>query len=470
MASLNTVERLIADLNTAPWHLGFPAGRAAVIGSDLGRQVWESREGSQLLEYLLGDDTLGRWFSPPPDSAPIELQFMLASVVDRWAASGESAEEFVTTYALEILDTLREPNPVCAGLALAHGLVVDGPVEFPYGLAVAPATPEQLHSLPASVRLSPVDVIRLPRQPAAFLISSTAASRAEFGPFAATTALASARINVERLRTAIWVATGVLPGRGHTFLWHSSPYPAGPFERIPALPEQRWGRDPRESGAAPVDGSLVWQVVARLGVIWGAAEAIIDDETDRALWIANGVYLPPVLESADARTTVLLSYAAIDGLLRNEDDDDSRLIPRVAWLIGASVEDRRSMQKLLDRLQKIRGPVAHGRAPRLADASAAIGQRISADELSARGLFATDDLERTLRTRCLDLFRRVFVAYLWLVIDAEVDPTNRSRPVLQAGLPRKEILSLLERAARNDAAAQTLLSHRIPELAREGPP
>lgn len=108
---LGTVERLIPDLGAAPWHLAFPAGRATVIGSDVGRQVWENHEGGQVLDYLLSDETLRGWFSPPPDSAPIDLQFMLASVVDRWAASGEPSDGFAVTHAVEILDAIREPNP-----------------------------------------------------------------------------------------------------------------------------------------------------------------------------------------------------------------------------------------------------------------------------------------------------------------------------------------------------------------------
>jgi hypothetical protein len=465
-AFLDSVRRLIPNLGSAPWHLGFPAGRGTVIGSELGQQVWEEPEAVELMEYLLADETLRAWFSPPPGFAPVELQFILASVVDRYAASHRPAGEFAAASAAEILEAMHHPNPACVGFALAHGVAVERYVELPYGLAVAPATQEQLRSLPARTGISQIDAMRLPGQPAMFLICSTAASRADFGAFAAMTALGFARIGLEHLRTAIWLATAVMPGRSDTFLWHNSPYPAAPFERIPALPEQRFVRGSTPHGqVTTIDGSLLWQAVARLGIIWNEAEGVIDSETMLSLWVAQ-TYVSPALEWADAFMTLLMSYATIDGLLLRKNDDDSRLGHRVAWLIGASDHDRRQIRKFITGLRELRGDIAHGERPDLLRLSTVLGRQVSEDELSDRFPILRTELQSLLRQRCLGLLRRVLVAYLWLVVDAVVDPENPLRPGLQAGVTRGAILDLLESASKNDSAAQRLLSRQVPEAAR----
>ena len=274
---------------------------------------------------------------------------------------------------------------------------------------------------------------------------------------------------MERLRTAIWFATSVIPGKGDTFLWHNSPYPPGPLERIPALPEQQFGRAVGQAEPTAVDGPLLWQVVARLGAIWHGPEGTIDDETMLALWVAK-TYVSPALEWADALMTLLLSYAAMDGLLLAKHDDDTRLGPRVAWLLGASDKDRRTARRLVGDLRELRGDIAHGRRPDLLRLSSVLGQPITEDELSARFLLVRDELQSLLRRRCLTLLRRVLLAFLWLAVEAQADPLAPMRPILQAGLTRREILDLLERAAKNDAAAQKVLLQRIPEVARGGGP
>jgi hypothetical protein len=284
---------------------------------------------------------------------------------------------------------------------------------------------------------------------------------------AGATAFAFAAIALERLRTAIWFATGVVPGKGDTFLWHVSPYPTGPFERIPARPEERLVRGAGRGEPCTVDASLLWQVIARLGVIWDAPEGIIDDETMRSLWVAN-TYLSPSLAWADALMTLLMSYATMDGLLLAKDDDDMRLGPRVAWLLGTNDEDRRTIRRFVSDLRELRGDIAHGRRPDLLGVSSALGQPITEDELSARFLLVRDELQSLLRQRCLGLLRRVLLAFLWLTVEVRTDPLEPMRPILQAGLTRNEILNLLESAEKNDAAAQALLLSRIPEAARGG--
>ncbi len=465
---LAVVQQRIPNVNTAPWHLGFPAGGDSLAGSDVGQEIWATPEGQGLVEYLLTDPALREWFAPP-DSVVVELRFSLASVVEQWANSGTAADEFGATRASEILDAIRAPQVVCRGVSLVYGVALDqGGVELPYGLGISPGTADTLRGLLPRLGGSFKDLIRAPNRPALLLVSRSAASRSEMRGFAASWADGSCRISLERLRTAIWLASGALPARGDMYLYHESPYPAIPFERISPTPEQRFPTEFGPSGEAVLDGAFLSDVLVRMGGIWGTTEPHLEGEAIEALWVADGTYLHQALEVADASSTVLMAYAAMDGLLRNEKEHDSVVIRRVGTLIGRSDADRRAVRRLIERLQRIRGAVAHGKRPRLADVAQAIGRQVSRAELAERGIVADRELNIRLRARCLDVLRRVLVSFLWLTVEGEPWPGGAHRPRAKLGLTREQVLKTLDRAHNGDSEALTALEANTPVALRGG--
>ncbi len=109
------------------------------------------------------------------------------------------------------------------------------------------------------------------------------------------------------------------------YLFDESPYAAIPFERISPMPEQRFPEDFDPSGEASLDSGFLSEVLVRMGAVWRMTEPDVGGEAVEALWVADGIYLPQALEFPDSSSTVLMAYAAIDGLLRDKTDDDSRL-------------------------------------------------------------------------------------------------------------------------------------------------
>jgi hypothetical protein len=466
---LAIVRQSVPNVQAAPWHLGFPAGGPTLVGSDVGREIWATPEGQRLVDYLLTDPALREWFAPPPDSVLVELRFFVASVVEKWASSGAPADDFAATRASEILDAIRSPQVVCRGASLVYGVALDqGLIQLPYGLSITPATADTWATVLPRLGVSITDLIRAPNRPALLLTSSVAASRTEMPGFAASWADGDCRIWLERLRTAIWLASGVLPARGDMYLFQESPYPALPFDRISPPPEQRFPQDLSLGGEARLDGAFLSDVLVRMGAVWGTTEAHVGGEAVEALWVADGTYLPQALEFPDSSSTVLMAYAAIDGLLRDKTDDDSRLAPRVGCLIGGSNDDRRAVRRFVDRLRNIRGEVAHGKRPHLADVAGAIGRDVADAALAERGIFADQELNRLLRRRCLDVLRRVLVSFLWLTVEGEPWPGDTHRPRAWLGLTREQVLKTLDRAHNGDSEALTALEGKIPRVLRGG--
>jgi hypothetical protein len=252
------------------------------------------------------------------------------------------------------------------------------------------------------------------------------------------------------------------------YLFHESPYPAIPFESISPPPEQRFPQDLSVGGEARLDGAFLSDMLVRMGAVWGTAEPHLEGEAIGAFWVADGTYLPQALEFPDSSSTVLMAYAAMDGLLRDKADDDSRLARRVGWLIGDSNEDRRAVRRFVDRLRSIRGEVAHGKRPHLADVAGAIGRDVAAAALAQRGIFADQELNRLLRRRCLDVLRRVLVSFLWLAVEGEPWPGGGHTPTARLGLSRGQVLKTLDSAHRGDTDALTALEGKIPLVVRGG--
>jgi len=252
------------------------------------------------------------------------------------------------------------------------------------------------------------------------------------------------------------------------YLYHESPYPAIPFERISPTPEQRFPTEFGPSGEAVLDGAFLSDVLVRMGGVWGMTEPHLEGEAIEALWVADGTYLHQALEVADASSTVLMAYAAMDGLLLDKTDHDSRLVPRVGCLIGGSVDEQRAVRRFIQHLQEIRGAVAHGKRPRLADVAGAIGRDMADAALAERGIFADQELKRLLRRRCLDVLRRVLVSFLWLTVEGEPWPGGTHRPRASLGLSREQVLKTLDRAHRGDSDALSALEGKAPAVVRGG--
>jgi hypothetical protein len=463
---LEIVRQSVPNLQAAPWHLGFPAGGPTLVGSDVGRDIWATPEGQGLVEYLLMDPALRQWFAPP-DSVLVELRFCLASVVEQWVNSGAPAAEFGATRAWEILEALRAPQVVCTGVSLLYGVALDqGGLELPYGLSISPGTADRLRGLLPRLGGSFKDLIRAPNRPALLLVSRSGASRSEMRGFAASWADGNCRISLERLRTAIWLASGALPARGDMYLYHESPYPAIPFEWISPPPEQRFPQEVSVAGEARLDGAFLSDVLVRMGAVWGTAEPRLGGEAIDAFWVADATYLPHALEFPDSSSTVLMAYAAIDGLLRDKTDDDSRLAPRVGCLIGRANDDRRAVRRFVDRLRNIRGEVAHGKRPHPDDVAGAIGRDVADAALAERGIFADQELNRLLRRRSLDVLRRALASFLWLTVEGEPWPGGTHRPRARLGLSREQVLKTLDSAQSGDSEALAALEGRIPRVLR----
>ena len=466
---LRIVPQSIPDLEAAPWHLGFPAGGPVLVGSDLGREVWDAPEGQRLVEYVLTDLARQQWFAPPPESFWAEVRFCLASVVEQFANCGAPVEEFAAERASDILDSMRASEVVCTSLCSVYGIGLDqGGAGLPYGLSIDLATDDALRTILPRLGASLADLIRRPNLPGLLLRCRTSVSRAEWRGLAAGTAAAACRIELDRLRTAIWLASGVLPAWSDMWLFDESAYPAVPFQRISPTPEQRFPGESGFSAGVLLDSGFLSEVLVRIGAISGMTEPHLTGEAIDALWVAEGTYLRLALEVADARAAVLMAYAAMDGLLLNEKEDDSLLISRAACLIGGSNADRRAVRRLVDRLQRIRGAVAHGKKARLADAAAAVGRHVSLEELAKRGIFADRGLNVVLRARCLDVLRRVLVSFLWLTVEGQPWPGGSDRPRAELGLSREKVLEILDRAHRGDKEALGLLEAKIPAVVRGG--
>ena len=109
-----------------------------------------------------------------------------------------------------------------------------------------------------------------------------------------------------------------------------------------------------------------------------------------------------------------------------------------------------------------------GKRPHLGDVAAAIGRGVAAEELAERGIFADQELNRLLRGRCLDVLRRVLVAFLWLTVEGEPWPGGADRPRAKLGLTREQVLKTLDRAHNGDSEALTALEVNIPVALRGG--
>jgi len=451
---LRLVQALDEDPRAVAEHLRFPNWNGILAGSELGAGLWASTEGQHLVACLFSDQELKEWFSPPPDSRLIEIWSRAASFVRAWADSGTEPESFCAQWAAAFLAALKPESVAVASVQFFYGATLQDNVELVGGhLYIEPSSVEQLRQWLGYTGCREVELLRIPRQPIAMAVTICQSSTAHFPPpVLATTVAGFTRVVLERLRYDLWLVTGVLPRPGHTWVFEQSPFPHQPLEHFaPGLREDfgNWLQDPP---FADVDNIILIGVVSRFGFL---------DEDDCPEEVAEPLrmawrYAVPAIESPDTRMALLLSYAAIDGLLRMRGEDDSRVSSRVARLIQAGAGEGRRIRRLMDRWRVLRGYAAHGH-PMPEDVLLAFLEEtaLPTDLLSDR------QYRIKMRRRCLQLLRRVFVVMLHLGVVLEGVPTHP-----EPRLARSQVLELLDRANQGDTSAVAELESLTPDWAR----
>ncbi|HEX9641556.1 MAG TPA: hypothetical protein VGB13_09605, partial [Candidatus Krumholzibacteria bacterium] len=189
----------------------------------------------------------------------------------------------------------------------------------------------------------------------------------------------------------------------------------------------------------------------------GGAEAVTEEHM-MPLWVAN-TYVHVGVDSADSLMTVLLSYAATEGLLLRKEDQDSRLGPRLSLLIATDGVEQRRLRKLVARWTELRGYAAHGQRPPVGAVAKFLEEDPSA--LPAGAFFGLDTVRQAAAIRASNVLRRVFLAFLFSMFSLD----EYGRPVPH--LSRNEVLELLEKAAQGDSHAAAHIVAEVPQAVRE---
>ncbi|MCH8066202.1 MAG: hypothetical protein IIC90_10305 [Chloroflexi bacterium] len=442
-------------------YLRFPAhDRSTLSGSRLGQDVWDHPTARHLIDVLLEDDELNRWFGPglgtPPELRLTELRSQIASLVAAWDESNLTANQVVDSWATLFLEAVKNPEPACSRVRVLYGVEVEKRIELPTGIAVEPASSESLERFLTHAGGTKRETLRIPQRPAVFVLTFTQARREEFGSFAATTANGWADVLAENARWDIWMATGVLQRLGDAYVSEPSRFPVISPERLLASQRETHAHA-MDSDVAQLDAEIFVDIATRMAALRGE-----DDEFPAEpvvpLWVAN-TFIHPAIDTPDELMTVLLGYAGCEGLLLRREDDDSRFGPRLAMLIGADVEEVRRLRRVAARWTELRGFAAHGQRPPLEAVAAYLEQPVSNADLGG-SLLGADRLRQAAGSRASHLLRRVFLAFLFCSVI--VDDTG-----LRIGLSRDELLDIIERALSGEQAAQAEIKGRVPSFVRE---
>ena len=450
--SLNQAKSLVAE------HLRYPAfAHSTLVGSEFGRDLWEQPASKKLIGSLLEDDDLGRWFTPPPDSALNELRSQLASLVAAWESRSVAPQQFVAECADPFLRAVRNNEPACSAVRILYGIEVTNRVELAPGLALEPGSPQRLKEAIATTGGLETDALRLLRRPSIFVAASNKARRDEMGPFAATMAWAwTLEVMTENVRWAVWLVTGVLPRLGDAYAFEHSEFPIMPLQRYPAsLRETHAHAMDRED--ALVDSAFLCQVYERMAVVRGEDEAF-PEQVMLPLWVANN-FIPPAIDATDRLLTVVLAYAATDGLLLRKGDHPSRLGPRLALLIQRDKQEGRRLRRAVKRWGSLRDFGAHGERPPV-ETVQAFSEDASSIEPWADSLAGDPRIWYAAGSRAANLFRRVFLAMLFCCVTIS---DHACRP----GLTRDDIVGVLDRAAAGDDIAERQIASIVPKFVRD---
>jgi len=434
------------DLERAADHVHYPADpNTTLVGSVLGQAMWESAEGKQLISLLLTDPILNAWFGGQHVNL-VELQAILASAIRSWAASNQSADEFSRHQAQNVLQALKRPDWPCWTIGVAYGVTAGQRLDLPRSYSIDPDVDRALSNAAANGAVTELHLARMNKGFGCLFLYGASADREMFGPFAATTAMAWGQVAFETLKKAIWLASGVSPVVGDVLVTDASSYPVVPLRHLPA-PLQTYPVTPRPLDEGEV--ALLATCLLRIEFVREDGPEM-DPETELQLRLALS-HVDTILRLADRLVAALLVYVALEGLLLNADDDESRLGQRVAWLVGVDTGERRSLRRLMSAYRELRGNLAHGKRPRLQDLETMLGRKVSPDEVHAYFTWSGHETGELLKERCRELLRKVLLSFLTLVTNVE------SSEAVSVAATRRETIETLEAAIHRHEPARKLL-------------
>lgn len=455
LAFLRMVDNVGQEKKLVAEHLRYPAFEFSTLsGSDFGRSIWESAEARNVVERLLEDNDLHRWFAPDsgpnPQTRLNELRAHIASLVGRWSEVDFTPEKATDSWANSLLDALRNPEPVCSRVRILYGVQVSERIDLGGGLALETASLDGLRNFLRQTGAIARDEFRIPSQPATVVLATASSKREEFGAFAATMANGWADVLADNVRRSLWMATGIIPRMGDSYVFDHSEFPVSPSERLPASVRETHPGD-SSSLTSAVNPQVLREIHSRLECL------LLGKDPFLPLGAAN-TFIDPVLTSTDEVIRLLLAYAGCDGLLLRKEDDDTRLGLRLAFLIGADVEEERRLRRTVNIWRDLRGLAAHGQRPSVEQIAGFLEQTIDPSEWG-ESLLGSDEIKRAAGKRALALLRRVFLGMLFCMVDLSQDG-------VVPALSREAVLKLLEQAAAGDDSSRQAIKVRVPDFVR----
>ncbi len=459
---LEFIDSVGADKAQISEQLRFPAfDFSTLVGSQEGRRLWEHPSAQSLIDVLLEDPELNRWFSPAvggpnPEVRLNELRSQIASLVAVWNGHQFSGPQVAEACAARLLACIKNPAPTCSRFRILYGVSIAAPTELPSGTIVEPLSAQRVMEILANSGANEREVLKIPRHPAVIVGATSQATRAELGAFAATTANVGAEIMLENTRWDLWLATGTLPRLGDAIVYEPSEFPVTLHERVPSSQRELFAlRGANQE--AQVELEILTNIAKRMEVLRGPADEFSPDVIS-PLWIAN-TFIHSAVDAGDGFMAVLLAYAGCEGLLIRRDDNDSRFGPRLAALTSDEADARR-IRRVAARWMELRGFGAHGQRPPIEAVGAFLERTISPEDLGPYG-FGVQTIREAGRDRAAALLRRTFLAMLYCCVDLDAG----GRPV--PSLDREAVVDLLDRASSLDSEAKQEIDRRVPQLIRD---
>lgn len=406
----------------------FPYVEAGSLrGSELGRALWDSEPGLDLLAALFEYEEVRTLHDIGGVNPYGEIHGRVATLFSQAAAAGDPFE-FMCGRASALVAELRA-NPQVVVAWLVRGLKPPADGVNLGRLEIRAPSREEIAALWSEA--SGKEFVSAPDDVEAVLLARASANRAElpYGP----TVLAHGwgEILLRRLGTAIWMVTGVQPVPVAKWAWEEAALPATQVHRELSSSEVM-GRHIGAVDAIDVDALV--GVLTRTGDSPWLDETLgFDFETAYALRSAE-LLIDSAQTVADGALVALAAFALADGLLSAEQErrgDEGAVIARTANLLGQDVHARRRLRRSLKALYALRSAVAHGRRPEWADVLRFLGRDPGLVETMSE--WDAMRLRGELRSACMHLLRLIFGAFLWLAVDPPGDETGAVRPKLSKG-------------------------------------
>lgn len=427
-------------------HLRFPRGSPSTFqGSELGAELWGTLEGTALLELTSSDPQVlgafgGHWF---PER---EARSILANAVEAWQKSGQAPEEFASAAEHDLWSSLRRADIQ----AIAVGIVEDvtAPpqgIALPYGRAVY--APDKGFMQWVLARAWPEYHIFLPSRPYSLFVANVLVPRAHFG---GEVTPAFAKIAVDLIRDAVWLATGAIPRLGHMVAWEESIFPVAEPQHYP--PEVSSNRIQSPVQLEDFRDEL-FRLVPRVAVLQDIEPNILTlDSATRNSLDTIRFTAATAIRTANTAFVLLMAFAAADGSLRDPNERTDAVPNRFGLLCGTDDQESRNLRRSLERLNPIRNAIAHGDLPTQEEVTRFLGRSSvvpsSGTTLWTPSLF--DQMESEARAKAIDLLRRLYRG--WLLAAIEIQNGN-----VLARFTRDQLLRLLRSAQHGDVhAIQTL--------------